>query len=546
MSDLSLLTDIPPLDRGAEPELLVTASLAPSLSAVPSACRGLCEKAPKESHSLPVISHLSKPRNTIRMSDEDKMRYIAHLNSTTKPSTASKRLSETPPERYHRHTDSGSKGLPSNSLYKVAKSVWNARDSEELTILEGDKLMFHLEDSSWVLGERISEPGKRGWFPITVLLSTAQHTSTRLEIRSIKGTSDLPTSESLQGHRKRISLRLETFLANRPNETELVEGHILQTDYESSRESYALIPAPPPLPHASLVGTAIGMFNKHARKGVEFVIKNQVLEDCSARGIAQWLFQTSDIDKHVLGDYLGDPESMNCQVRDCIFDFLDFSCLEYDMALRRFLDVFRLPGEAQKIDRLMEAFAKKYYAGHREGFFRSADAAYILAFSTVMLNTDLHNPSVKKKMTKDQWVSQNRGVNESADFPREFLEDLYDTIEEDEITDRTLLPGAFKRGWLGVWCHDPLPRKQQRSWVMLDKNGLYCFSHPENFRATATIPLRIIESLTKTSKEGEFIILTTNRYWYTLTARSTRSQESWLAAITNLRGDQQTEGDQKM
>ncbi len=59
----------------------------------------------------------------------------------------------------------------------------------------------------------------------------------------------------------------------------------------------------------------------------------------------------------------------------------------------------RLPGEAQKIDRLMEKFAERFVKCN-PGSFKSADVAYVLAFSVIMLNTDLHNPGVKNKMTK--------------------------------------------------------------------------------------------------------------------------------------------------
>lgn len=64
-----------------------------------------------------------------------------------------------------------------------------------------------------------------------------------------------------------------------------------------------------------------------------------------------------------------------------------------------FLDGFRLPGEAQKIDRLVEKFAERYVNCNSENF-KSADVAYVLAYSVVMLNTDAHNPQVKNKMSR--------------------------------------------------------------------------------------------------------------------------------------------------
>lgn len=39
---------------------------------------------------------------------------------------------------------------------------------------------------------------------------------------------------------------------------------------------------------------------------------------------------------------------------DAFVNSLEFVGLDFDVALRRFLLKFRLPGEAQKIDRIME------------------------------------------------------------------------------------------------------------------------------------------------------------------------------------------------
>jgi len=55
--------------------------------------------------------------------------------------------------------------------------------------------------------------------------------------------------------------------------------------------------------------------------------------------------------------------------------------MPFDIAIRVYLDSFRLPGEAQKINRIMESF-------------KNPDVVYILAYSTIMLNTDQHNSQV--------------------------------------------------------------------------------------------------------------------------------------------------------
>lgn len=39
---------------------------------------------------------------------------------------------------------------------------------------------------------------------------------------------------------------------------------------------------------------------------------------------------------------------------------MDFTGMVFDEAIRYFLQGFRLPGEAQKIDRMMEKFAERF------------------------------------------------------------------------------------------------------------------------------------------------------------------------------------------
>lgn len=45
-------------------------------------------------------------------------------------------------------------------------------------------------------------------------------------------------------------------------------------------------------------------------------------------------------------------------------DFMDFSNMRFTDALRTFLQSFRLPGEAQKIDRYMLKFAERFISGN--------------------------------------------------------------------------------------------------------------------------------------------------------------------------------------
>lgn len=50
-----------------------------------------------------------------------------------------------------------------------------------------------------------------------------------------------------------------------------------------------------------------------------------------------------------------------------------------------------------------------------------------------MLNTDAHNPQVKKRMTKGDFIKNNRGINDGADLPEEILSQIFDEIVTNEI-----------------------------------------------------------------------------------------------------------------
>ena len=62
----------------------------------------------------------------------------------------------------------------------------------------------------------------------------------------------------------------------------------------------------------------------------------------------------------MIGEYLGQHEEFPLAVMHSYVDSMKFSGLKFDAAIREFLKGFRLPGEAQKIDRIMEKFAERY------------------------------------------------------------------------------------------------------------------------------------------------------------------------------------------
>jgi Sec7-like guanine-nucleotide exchange factor len=59
--------------------------------------------------------------------------------------------------------------------------------------------------------------------------------------------------------------------------------------------------------------------------------------------------------------------------------------------------------------------------------------AYVLSYSVIMLNTDQHNPTIKKRMSMEDFVKNNRGIDDGRDLNRAFLEELYNRIKTQQI-----------------------------------------------------------------------------------------------------------------
>lgn len=183
----------------------------------------------------------------------------------------------------------------------------------------------------------------------------------------------------------------------------------------------------------TLLLEGIKKFNFKQKRGIEFLLEKGFVEARTPQNIAKFLIGTDGLSKTALGEYLGEGEEENIAIMHAFVDQLDFTGSSFVDALRLFLQSFRLPGEAQKIDRFMLKFAARYVSQNPQSTFKDADPAYVLAYSVIMLNTDAYNPQVKKRMTRADFIKNNRGINDGADLPEEMLSEIFDDIQAKEI-----------------------------------------------------------------------------------------------------------------
>ncbi|KAF8498362.1 Sec7-domain-containing protein [Gautieria morchelliformis] len=178
-------------------------------------------------------------------------------------------------------------------------------------------------------------------------------------------------------------------------------------------------------------------FNAKPKEGIQFFIENGLVpqikgEDgvSKTQSLARFLKKCPRLDKKLLGDFLSRPD--NRGVLDAFIQLFDFKEKTIADAMRDLLEAFRLPGESQQIERITETFAKCYFAAEPEGI-KSEDAVFVLAYSVIMLNTDLHSPQVRKRMTFEDYQRNLKGVNAGSDFDPDYLKTVYDSIGKREI-----------------------------------------------------------------------------------------------------------------
>jgi len=222
-------------------------------------------------------------------------------------------------------------------------------------------------------------------------------------------------------------------------ESSLVSG---QTDTLENQEPFIRDAERHPLiqvkRHKQIMRNAAQLFNKKSSSGIQYLIDEGILSSpVTSESVASFLRNAVilGLDKRAVGEYLGEMGKIpivdsnlhvskiyewdrfhkeTLQAYCASFHFEGLSLLD---SLRMFLASFRLPGEAQQIDRILQAFAdtcsricEESMNGRLKLFpddeKHASDTAYLLSFSIIMLNTDLHNPNIRRdrKMTLDAFV----------------------------------------------------------------------------------------------------------------------------------------------
>ncbi|CAF3880776.1 unnamed protein product [Rotaria sp. Silwood2] len=244
-------------------------------------------------------------------------------------------------------------------------------------------------------------------------------------------------------------------------------------------------------------------FNENPKEGIRWLVDNNLIQN-TPEHVATFLFNETGLSKRAIGDYLGEKDDSHIEVLKQFAHMFDFFSTDIVEALRRYLFTFLLPGEAQKIDRIMEAFAQRYYECNPD-LYANAEVCFILSFAIIMLNTSLHNKSARcgGPFTCEKFISSLHEAILRQHMPEtNLIKNIYDNIKNNElkfpdddidlsnVSARIKEGGStiIKEGWL--WKQGGRVRQWKRRWFIITDGFLFYYeSRTEVDNPRGIIPL---------------------------------------------------------
>ena len=283
----------------------------------------------------------------------------------------------------------------------------------------------------------------------------------------------------------------------------------------------------------------IRQFNFKPKRGIKTLLSDGFIGSDSPEDIAAFILQNEMLDKAMIGEYLGEGEPQNVAIMHAFVDSMDFTRRRFVDSLRQFLQSFRLPGEAQKIDRFMLKYAERYITGNPNAF-ANADTAYVLAYSVIMLNTDQHSTKLRgPRMTVEDFIKNNRGINDNADLPDEYLAGIYDEIANNEIVLNTERETAAALGMMPQPTPGGIASRVGQAFLTAGRDlqrEAYAQASEEMSKKAEQRLRNMIRSQRRTTKQGisKFIPATSYKHVGPM------FNVTWMSFFSGLSGQMQT------
>ncbi|KAG8952930.1 hypothetical protein FRC04_003381 [Tulasnella sp. 424] len=116
-----------------------------------------------------------------------------------------------------------------------------------------------------------------------------------------------------------------------------------------------------------------------------------------------------------IAEWLGGSGTLNKQALSYYMDHFDFKGYRLDNAFRHLCGKLYLKAETQQVDRILEQFGRRYWDCNPGNIFGNPSVVHSVAYSLLLLNTDLHIADIASHMSRGQFVRNTLfAITESA------------------------------------------------------------------------------------------------------------------------------------
>ncbi|RFU35476.1 hypothetical protein B7463_g915, partial [Scytalidium lignicola] len=122
------------------------------------------------------------------------------------------------------------------------------------------------------------------------------------------------------------------------------------------------------------------------------------------------------IQKEKAAAWMGDESPVRTRTLVAYMELFNFANMSILAGLRNLCGNLILRAESQQVDRILDAFAKRWCQCNPNHGFKVTDVVHTICYSILLLNTDLHMADIDQKMTRNQFIKNTMPtVRQSVD-----------------------------------------------------------------------------------------------------------------------------------
>ena len=272
----------------------------------------------------------------------------------------------------------------------------------------------------------------------------------------------------------------------------------------------------------------VQLFNEHPKLCLDILFREKIIE--TPLDLLKFLRDTKGIKHNIVYRLITSPSSFGFNDDIFIntikeFDFNGLSILEaLRIFLNEFSNLFFHGGQQMALTALSERYFecdipyKKYY--------NSIDDVFMLFWSLVTINIDLHHPKVSKKIQRNTFISNIKKLN--INLPEEYLSEVYREILLRPFTSsEKYYPlnenSIIFTGWLKTG-------KDKKRWIVLSRSHIIVYKNKKSHNYLKTVELFYNTAL-HTNIDPKHFTLENPNDSFTFKAPSTKSFNTWIQAI---------------